>query len=883
MSSKTTKPPVFNLEADSMDLWEDGIIILSPDGNFSYANQSWKDFTQNSCLDLLKCTDTINYLNSLDKFRAERPDNAVSIEKGIRDVINGNTKIFKFEYTHLGPDGKHWYLVKVQPLSKNNPTSVILQHININKRKKAEIDQLESEKQIHTIFNNIQLAGLILDSGGNIVFCNDFLLDLTGWKREEVLNKNWFDIFLPEEIIPEVKAVFLKTIETADMPSYHENEIITKNGQRRSIAWNNTTFKDIDGNISSITSVGEDITEQRFTEKSLLDSKGQLRTLIDTIPDLVWLKDVNGIYLICNSKFERFFGAKEEEIYGKTDYDFINKDLADLFTKKDREAMQAGKPSINEEEITYVDDGHMEYLETIKCPMYDQNGQLIGILGVGRDITQRKQADEELKRRELQLQTAQKIGCFGSWGFNFNSNDVEISEESGRIYGVENKHMTIKEIQEIPLPEYRPILDKALKNLLEKKLPYDVQFKIARQNDGQIREIHSVAKYFVERNMVIGTIQDITERKQAENKIAEDDIRRRIFIEKSADGIVVIDQDGKVYEVNQKYADMLGYSQEEALHLHIWDWDTQWTREQLLEMIRVVDESGDHFETLHRRKDGTLLDVEITSSGVMFGGQKLSFCVCRDITERKKYEDALLHAKLAAETANRAKSDFLANMSHELRTPLNSIFGFSQMLNDKIPGELNEKQSRYLSNVLNSSEHLIELINDILDLSKIEAGKMELEYKHFRITDLIDETVISMQPVAEKKYIDIKTDIQTGGIEMHADRKKVKDILYNLLSNAIKFTPENGKIIVRTECIANKLQVSISDNGIGISKDDQQEIFKPFKQADSFLTRKFEGTGLGLAIVKRYVEMHGGKIHVQSKVGKGSTFTFEMPVKPGNT
>ncbi|WP_342304832.1 PAS domain-containing sensor histidine kinase [Methanolobus sp. ZRKC5] len=1005
MSSKNNNPYAFNLETDSMDLWEDGIIVLSPDETISYTNKSWKDFVHNNDLNSFKRTDKANYLPFLDEITAERPDNAINPATGIRDIINGKMNIFKLEYPLQAPDGKHWYLIKVQPLSINYPTAVILQHIDISKRKNVEFDLLESKKQIRNVLNNTQLVEIMLDPKGNIIYCNDFLLELTGWDKEHVFNKNWFDMFLPSEIVPEIKAVFSKTIKEGSLPSYNKNEIVTKDGIERAIVWNNTVIKDIEGKIRSIVCIGEDITDHQLTEKSLLNSRGQLRTLVNTIPDLVWLKDVNGTYLRCNTKFERFFGAKEEEIAGKTDYDFVDKELADLFTQKDKEAMQAGKPSINEEEITYADDGHKEYLETIKCPMYNSNGQLIGILGVGRDITQRKYADEELKRRELQLQTAQEIGRFGSWEFDFTSGKMDISEEAAKIYGLVSKHCTIREIQEIALPEYRPILDKALKALLEKKLPYDVQFRINRQNDDDIRDIHSVAEFFAERNVVIGTIQDITERKQAEEKLRENDallnevgsiakvggwefyvpsgegtwtsevarihevdpndptsidlglsfylpgsrelvekavqnavekaepydlelelisakgkhkwirtighpiikndkvvkvvgsfqditerkqtelkmaeeaIRRRIFIEQSSDGIVVLDQNCKVYEVNQKYADMLGYSHEEALQLHLWDWDTQWTRDDLIEMFNNVDNTGDHFETLHRRKDGTFIDVEVSSNGAMFGEQKLVFCVCRDITERKHAEDTLLHAKIIAEAANRTKSEFLANMSHELRTPLNSIYGFSQLLNEKIPGELNEKQNNYVSNVLKSSKHLIELINDILDLSKVEAGKMELECEYFKIANILDEIVTSMQPIARKKYITIRTIIEIDDMEIYADKKKIKDVMYNLLSNAVKFTSENGKIHVNASCHDDKLQIFVADDGIGISKDEIQEIFKPFKQVDSFLTREFEGTGLGLAITKKYVEMHGGNIYVESKPKQGSTFTFMIPVE----
>lgn len=480
MSSKNNNPFAFSLETDSMDLWEDGIIILSPDETVSYANQSWKDFVDNDSLNSFKCTEEMNYLTFLDEITVERPDKAISTEKGIRNIINGNTNIFKIEYPHYGLDGKHWYLMKVQPLSKNYPTAVILQHVDVTKRKKAEFDLFESEKQIHNVLNNTQLVEIMLDPKGNIIYCNDYLLELTGREKEHVFNKNWFDIFLPAVIVPEIKAIFLKTIKNDNLPSHNKNEIITKDGNMRTIVWNNTAIKDINGKIRSVVCIGEDITDHQLTEKSLLNSRGQLRTLVNTIPDLVWLKDVNGTYLTCNTKFERFFGAKEKEIVGKTDYDFVDKELADLFTQKDKEAMKTGKASINEEEIAYADDGHMEHLETIKCPMYNSNGQLIGILGVGRDITQRKHADEELKRRELQLQTAQEIGCFGSWGFDFNSSNMDISKEAARIYGLENKHYTIKEIQEIALPEYRPMLDKALKALLERNAPYDVQYRIKK-------------------------------------------------------------------------------------------------------------------------------------------------------------------------------------------------------------------------------------------------------------------------------------------------------------------------------------------------------------------------------------------------------------------
>lgn len=199
------------------------------------------------------------------------------------------------------------------------------------------------------------------------------------------------------------------------------------------------------------------------------------------------------------------------------------------------------------------------------------------------------------------------------------------------------------------------------------------------------------------------------------------------------------------------------------------------------------------------------------------------------------------------------------------------------MLDDRIPGELNKKQSEYVSNVLKSGTHLIELINDILDLSKMESGEMKLDKIKFRIEDVLKSAVTTLKPAADKKSIAISTDIQVCKSEIYADRLKIKDILLNLLSNAVKFTPEGGNISIDITCNGNNIQVTVSDTGIGIPENDLPMIFEPFKQIDSFMTREIEGTGMGLAIVKRYVEMHDGNIFVQSIVGKGSIFTCMIP------
>jgi signal transduction histidine kinase len=234
---------------------------------------------------------------------------------------------------------------------------------------------------------------------------------------------------------------------------------------------------------------------------------------------------------------------------------------------------------------------------------------------------------------------------------------------------------------------------------------------------------------------------------------------------------------------------------------------------------------------------------------------------------------------MVAESANQTKSQFLANMSHELRTPLNSIIGFSDMLDEEIFGKLNPKQNKYVSNINRSGRHLLNIINDILDISKIEAGKMDLDPELFSINQLLDELMQNMEPLASNKEIGLLIEDDVPGCELYADKLKIRQALYNLLSNAIKFTPAGGSVRIFAECSPDKLSVSVRDTGIGISEDQQKELFKPFRQLDPATNREYEGTGLGLVLVKRFVEMHGGNVLVKSIPGKGSTFSIVIPRK----
>jgi len=229
------------------------------------------------------------------------------------------------------------------------------------------------------------------------------------------------------------------------------------------------------------------------------------------------------------------------------------------------------------------------------------------------------------------------------------------------------------------------------------------------------------------------------------------------------------------------------------------------------------------------------------------------------------------------EAVSRHKSEFLANMSHELRTPLNAIIGFSEVLDDRMFGELNEKQAEYVRVVLSSGRHLLSLINDILDLSKVEAGRMELEPGTFSLRLALENALTLIHDRAARQGLRVELTVDETLGDVVGDERKLKQVLLNLLSNAVKFTPDGGRIEVRAMAANGTVEVSVTDNGVGIAPEDQETIFEEFRQVGTDYARKREGTGLGLSLARKFVELHGGRLWVKSEVGQGSTFTFSIP------
>jgi len=394
--------------------------------------------------------------------------------------------------------------------------------------------------------------------------------------------------------------------------------------------------------------------------------------------------------------------------------------------------------------------------------------------------------------------------------------------------------------------------------------------------------------------------------KQVAAAEARAETRFRNLLEAAPDGILEVDQQGNITLLNQAAEKMFGFSRDELLGLKV---------EKLVpDSVRPQHQSHRDKYTSHpqvrpmgsglqlkaQRKDGSLFPVEISLSPNMVDGEFHVIALIRDISERKQAEDHLramreqYTTELAAknqelerrnreiEHANRLKSEFMASMSHELRTPLHTIIGFSELLTEEIEGPLNEKQKRFLGHILRDSSHLLELINEVLDLSKIEAGRLTLQFASFNFSECVQEVLAGIQQRAIAKEIRIEQRAMYDGA-LYADRLRIKESLYNLLSNAVKFTPERGTVWVESSAHDGSLVITVGDTGVGIPSEEHANIFEKFYQVGNTTAGVREGTGLGLPITKKLVEMHGGRISVKSRPQQGSEFTLTLPLQGPST
>lgn len=376
------------------------------------------------------------------------------------------------------------------------------------------------------------------------------------------------------------------------------------------------------------------------------------------------------------------------------------------------------------------------------------------------------------------------------------------------------------------------------------------------------------------------------------------DRRYRVLLEAAPDAIIEVDREGCIVLMNPVTEKMFGYTAaeligssvdillpDEARAIHATHRAQYWEKPAARSMARGITLYG-------RRKDGSSFPVEISLSPVSSDQGIRVTAIIRDVTERKENEQRIQalreeHTRQLElrnqqiERADRLKTEFLASMSHELRTPLHTVIGFSELLAEEVKGPLNPDQKRFVNHIHRDAQHLLNLINEVLDLSRIEAGKLVLNREHVNMLELLEEAVSSLRPQCELKSLVIENRAPRD-VYAFVDPVRMKQIVQNLLGNAVKFTPAGGRIDVGLEVLNGALQISVADTGVGIPEGEQDAIFENFHQVIGSDSALREGTGLGLPITRRLVEAHGGRIRVDSEPGKGSRFTFTVPLENAN-
>ena len=631
----------------------------------------------------------------------------------------------------------------------------------------------------------------------------------------------------------------------------------------------------------------ENASLQTELELKVQERTVELRDLYDNSPAGYHSLDINGNFIQVNLTELKWLGRTYDEVIGHHVNEFITEQSRLTFQQNFPRFIQDGVLSNIEIEMVRKDGSTFLALVNATA-IKDGQGNFLMSRSTLYDHTERKHTEEALQASEARFNflLSQTPAVIFTAAITEHAPITFISNSVSNVLGY-----TPEDYERNPTrwldnihPDDKPSLMPAIQAVMETgNAIWEVRTKCA---DGQYRWISNGITLIKDENgnpqEIIGYSVNIDETKRAQEALRDNQENLQYFFDTASDLIQSMDENGNYLYVNAAWSQTLGYTSEEAKGLNMLQVVVPAYHEHCRSMLSslVIDQHPQQLEVAFRTKQGHEVIVEgSVSSRKEPHGRIVTNGIFRNITERKRAEASMHRANIELERALRMKDEFLASMSHELRTPLTGILGLSEALQYDTYGELTPKQKSIVSNIESNGRHLLELINDILDISKMEAGKFDLNFAPCVLADICQASLQLVKGMAHKKNQNIAFSINPTDIIIQGDPRRLKQILVNLLSNAVKYSPEKSPIGLEVNANETEkiVKIEVWDKGMGISDDDIDRLFQPFVQLDSSLSRQQSGTGLGLALVKRLVDLHGGSIEVNSTPRQGSRFVVSLP------
>ncbi|MCE2887170.1 MAG: PAS domain S-box protein [Pseudanabaena sp.] len=654
-----------------------------------------------------------------------------------------------------------------------------------------------------------------------------------------------------------------------------------------------------------------DITNNKLIESKLIKNEAQFRCLVEGGLDLIWSSDQDGLFTYLSPQFKALFGWEPSQWLGKSYTDFVHPD--DLQRVKTLEFMvnvEFGKQSCYPEFRHRHRDGHYVWVRANSTTILNPDGVVIGSQGTLTDISDRKQAESRLEAKTKQLVQSntklaqsitniQRSNALLTVLQEASFDGILVIDEHRRVITYNQRFLNQWDIPQslVLSASDRQLFDIVLDRLANPQAflhqveylydhPKEISHSEFSRKDDKIFTLYSAPIYWsYDRYGRAWFFRDISDRKRLE----QEQTRLISILEVSTDYISMADANGLIFwkniELNRLCRSNLN---DDKKQYQISDCHPQWATDIVLQegLPHAIAMGSWIGETALLNVEGQEIPVSqlILAHKSAQGEIEFFSFIMRDIQTRKEYEQKLELTNAELLRATRLKDEFLANMSHELRTPLNAILGMTEALQEQILGDVNEKQLKALKTVENSGMHLLALINDILDLAKIESGQLQLDCTPTNVALLCQSSITFIQTQALNKRIQLETKIASDLPKIRVDERRIRQVLLNLLSNAVKFTPTGGRITLEVKHIELQqmhtqswIRFAVIDTGIGIAPENIPKLFQPFIQIDGALNRQYVGTGLGLSLVKRMVELHGGLVGLTSELGIGSCFTIDLP------